>query len=259
MDENQEIQCWGDNGYGQLNAPNGTYAFISSNENTSCAIDENGQPICWGHDYYDLMGDIPEGTYTSIYSGSNHICALDVDNYVRCWGDAGYYGVTKPPNKRYQKLGLGQDYACALDFFGNIDCWGFNGEQQSQVPEGICRFVGRFDIQVVRLHLMVVLYAGGTGDEKLNVPEATWTSIVVSYGHICGLTTEEELQCWGSNYYGHSSVDSDGDGNNKLYDCEDSNRFLNVDDVMEMVCLHVMETEMTMMPLSIQMMQTVMG
>ena len=43
-----ELACWGDNAYGQTNAPAGRYVHVTSGDRHSCAIREDGMRTCWG-------------------------------------------------------------------------------------------------------------------------------------------------------------------------------------------------------------------
>ena len=69
--ENKELKCWGRNGYGKLGIGNNTYSLkvpsapiklggkavaISLGGYHSCALLENGQVKCWGHNGFGQLG-----------------------------------------------------------------------------------------------------------------------------------------------------------------------------------------------------------
>ena len=59
MDYNGEISCWGDNYYGQTDAPEGTFIDIFVGHYTACALDEERLMTCWGYSGYGNT-DAPE-------------------------------------------------------------------------------------------------------------------------------------------------------------------------------------------------------
>ena len=102
---------------------------------------------------------------------------------------------SQPPEGTFVDLKTGYYTACAVGEDGLLSCWGRDSYKETEVPS---LFVSDFDMG----------HYGG-----------------------CAITTDNSLVCWGYDYDNILSVDSDGDGYDKLYDCDDSNRFLQPDDV----------------------------
>ena len=50
-DDTEEIECWGQNYYGQCSAPGGDFVQVAASNHTTCAIDTDGELHCWGYDY----------------------------------------------------------------------------------------------------------------------------------------------------------------------------------------------------------------
>ena len=52
-----------------------------------CAIDEGNDIQCWGDNYYGQT-DAPLGILTKISSGGLHSCGIDASQNISCWGDS---------------------------------------------------------------------------------------------------------------------------------------------------------------------------
>jgi alpha-tubulin suppressor-like RCC1 family protein len=96
------INCWGENGLGQLG--NGTTTdsstpvvvnslfralTVSAGVTHSCAILANGMAQCWGSNFNGQL---------AISAGSNHSCAHLTSGIVKCWG------ATPPANSGTARL-----------------------------------------------------------------------------------------------------------------------------------------------------------
>jgi alpha-tubulin suppressor-like RCC1 family protein len=110
------LQCWGDNGYGQLgngstgagsSSPVGVTglgagaatAVAAGSSGHSCAVSTGGAISCWGH---NANGQLGNGTLTdswtpvdvtglgalasAVSAGDAQSCALTAGGAVRCWG-----------------------------------------------------------------------------------------------------------------------------------------------------------------------------
>lgn len=162
------VECWGDNTYGQLGDP----------------------------DFFDELSEIVRPVpgldeVEMIAAGALHTCALR-HGQVLCWGI----------NDRYQ-LGRESDgdestplpageledivsitaslaFTCALDANGDVWCWGGNdaGERGDDDVDGEDTAT---PVQV-RIDHVVSLSAGGT--------------------HVCALTEDRQVSCWGANTLG---------------------------------------------------------
>jgi alpha-tubulin suppressor-like RCC1 family protein len=123
------VQCWGDNGRGQLGDGQGfTYANIkrsadpvpravvglsnisriSSGDHHTCALRTDGAVFCWGSGTAGEIGDgntsyfapptqVPISNAIGIAAGLAHSCALLADRTVKCWGSnyVGEVGVAR--------------------------------------------------------------------------------------------------------------------------------------------------------------------
>ena len=98
----------------------------------TCALDAQGQAVCWGFDYWDQSSP-PAGTFTAVAAGAAHNCALDADGQAVCWG-RDVEGQSSPPAGAFTALAVGSDHTCALDAEGQVVCWGKNANGQSTPP-----------------------------------------------------------------------------------------------------------------------------
>ncbi len=170
------LYCWGYNSFGQLGTSTnlGTYLarpsarvsfsgvpFVISAGNVHvCAVDDIGEPWCWGKNDYGQLGigsrdsnphpspsqvTIATGTSVqTISAGFVHSCALGTDSNVYCWGanDLGQAGTGTAcspapcgPTTGTQVAGLsasavlvvaGGSHSCAATRAGKVWCWGNN-------------------------------------------------------------------------------------------------------------------------------------
>ena len=116
------VQCFGDNGYGQLGSatvgfggfsgtpvlvadgslPHGLHATATGRVH-ACAIDQGNFAYCWGYNGYGEIGNnttltqyqLPQQvqtshTFTSLAAGQWHSCGIADDTHVYCWGNNWY-------------------------------------------------------------------------------------------------------------------------------------------------------------------------
>jgi alpha-tubulin suppressor-like RCC1 family protein len=129
-----------------------------------------------------------------IAAGNSHTCAITAEGGVDCWGEnvTGEVGDGTSANfrrapvavsglpERATAISLGIGVSCALIESGGVMCWGWNtwgvlgdGTQTNRSTP----------VQVVGLQSGI-------------------TAISAGDAHVCAITTERELKCWGRNYAG---------------------------------------------------------
>ncbi len=129
------IECWGQNEYGQTDAPDGSYTAVSAGKNHTCALREEGGIRCWG---WNAGGKIeaPDGSYTVISAGDEHTCAIRASGAITCWGsEYRQRGQTDAPEGSYAAVSAGRTHTCAIRDTGAIECWGENRAGQSTPPD----------------------------------------------------------------------------------------------------------------------------
>jgi alpha-tubulin suppressor-like RCC1 family protein len=215
-----DVQCWGDNGYGQLgdgttterhtpvnvsDLTGGVRAIAAGGDHT-CALTSSGGLKCWGHNLHGRLGDgttIERHTpvdvsrltngLSAVAAGWNHTCALTTTGSVKCWGYNEYGqlgdGTTTERHTPVDVSGLssgvsaiaaGVGHTCALTTSGGVRCWGFNG--YGQLGDGTA--------------------TDSYTPVDVNGLTSGVSAIAASLYHTCALTTAGGLKCWGNNAYG---------------------------------------------------------
>ncbi len=214
------VQCWGDNGNGQLGDGSTTskstpqlvtglasgVVAIASGDYHACALTTGGAVQCWGYNGDGQLGDgsttnkttpqtvtgLASGV-TAIAAGYGHTCALTAAGAVQCWGrnyegqlgDGSTTNASTPqsvtsPASAVAAIAAGANHTCALTSAGAVQCWGNNAWGQ--------------------------LGDGSTTDNSTPQPVASLASgvaaIAAGEDHTCALTTAGAVQCWGSNFSG---------------------------------------------------------
>ena len=84
---------------------------ISAGHYHSCGIDESGSVLCWGQNDYGQT-DAPSGEFVSVSAGSYHSCAVDTDGVAHCWG-WNDNGQSNPAFGDFVFIGAGGFHTCA--------------------------------------------------------------------------------------------------------------------------------------------------
>ena len=135
---------------------------------------------------------------TDLAAGNTHTCALTPDNIAYCWGRNGEgevgngesgamaYVATPAPVEiapgTLVSLSVGESHSCGLAADGTAYCWGQNDDTETGAGDR---------------------YVPVTTPQEVSVP-AGLKFISVSPGsiHTCGLATNQQAYCWGSNEQG---------------------------------------------------------
>ena len=160
------VQCWGNNGYGQLGNGNtinfatpvtvtglsGPVTALAAGRIHTCALMTSmGGVQCWGWNFYGQLGNnsttdslIPvtaaglSGPVKVLVTGDNYTCGLTSTGAVQCWGlnSVGQLGNSSTTNSAAPvtvglsgpatALAAGTDHNCALISTGAVQCWGNN-------------------------------------------------------------------------------------------------------------------------------------
>ena len=53
--------------------------------------------VCWGYNFYGVVGRVPAGAFSDITAGSGNACAISTGGVLYCWG-RNDFGQSKVPN-----------------------------------------------------------------------------------------------------------------------------------------------------------------
>ena len=220
------IRCWGRNISGQLG--NGTTnssnvpVVVSTLNNAddleignwhSCALNLN-RSYCWGSNLYGQLGDgtnidrtVPVVSSTNadivlLSVGGWHTCGYTSTNLLQCWGSnlscelgnnesvcktnvnipstTSVFGISAG----VVQLTSGRSHSCALMSNGNTKCWGSNSH-------------GQLGSQTIGFSYNTpVTFSSSTS------PNLSLTKLFSGGSSTCGLTTSNDMYCWGDNTRG---------------------------------------------------------
>ncbi len=201
---------------------------IAAGGDHTCAILQSGAVRCWGYNFYGQLGrgnvanigdnetvysagnlDFGAGvTVRDLALGGHHTCALLSSGAVRCFGYAmqgqlGYGNTAHLADNEplasvanvaltgaVRKLVAGQSHTCALTEAGTLRCWGY-GE------------LG----QLGQSHAGGLNWGDNSGETPSALPSdintgARVTDVIAGNYHVCALSSDGKLKCWGSNASG---------------------------------------------------------
>ena len=222
-------RCWrGDKAVptdsGEIVLPGVALTAIRSGGGNQCAITKQNRLRCWGYGQYGLLGSIgpsrlpfaqsmtPAGIPEQVVDvslGKHHACALSADGIPWCWGanTFGELGVdtTQSADKcptfisiesvgpralrcslqavpvslaGAKGISVGESHSCAVTSDSSAYCWGSNLSGQ--------------------LGIGTVDSLAHARPEKL-IGGYHWRAITAGRSHTCGVTTDNDLLCWGDN------------------------------------------------------------
>lgn len=196
------LHCWGYNAFQQVDIPELTNVReVSAAAHTSCAISDSGLN-CWGNNPQPSAEFLESLDSPSLLAlGRNHGCVFD-KGLTRCWGSAApdsldFGSVTE--------LAVGDDHTCAL-IEGSVSCFGENQHDQLEIPIGLGNvesISANDDYTCALANGTVTCWGSGSA---LSVPQGMDNAVAIAAGdsHACALLSTDEINCWGTNYYGES-------------------------------------------------------
>jgi alpha-tubulin suppressor-like RCC1 family protein len=187
------VAPWGDNSYGQTNAPAGlsNVIIVAAGEYHCAVLKSDRTVVCWGS-YTKLTGGFfPMNSPTdltnaiAIAAGRNFNLAVKADGTVSGWGDyAG--GASEIPDglSNVVAVAAGWGHSLALKSDGTVAGWGDDTYGEATPPDGLSN--------------VVAIAAGGGNDlSSLNGDK---------FGHSLALKSDGTVVAWGKNNAGQANV-----------------------------------------------------
>jgi alpha-tubulin suppressor-like RCC1 family protein len=225
--QGDQVQCWGDNYFGQLGfgyppatpanlrrstvpvtvagLPAGAYPVeIEAGDAGACVRMSNGSVWCWGQvltaSTTPVLRTLATGQATDIDVGRGHACAVTTSGAVECWGAGtiGQLGNGQSANSATPvvasvtgavTVATGLDSTCVTLTSGGARCWGYN--LHAQLGNGT-----------------------STSHEPSPVPvtvvTGSFTAAATGNSSTCVLMTNTTAKCWGYNLGGQLGVRVNG-------------------------------------------------
>ena len=209
------VKCWGNlqsyrsgNGvYGYEYSPvptngfgnNRTATSISSGEDHTCVILNDGNISCWGKNDDGRLGTDTEShsgipiqtsglvdsnkSAVAISVGDTHSCAIIDDGKVVCWGRGGGTGGGRPmfgQGRTAIAISTGGFNSCAILDNGEVKCWGYGDRGQLGNGNSGWSYGENYPVQTTQ-------FPGGR------------TAVAISSGrqHSCAILDNGSVACWG--------------------------------------------------------------
>jgi hypothetical protein len=172
-----------------------------------CVIFENREGLhsvrCFGS-AERLVSNAPnlQSDNVKITANYDYACAYGGET-TECWGTP--LGGVNPPNLSVVKrIIFGRDLGCAKDQFGFV-CWGRDLESRGlEVPHGLGDLDSVFDFAVGYEHVCVITREktiacwGNNRDGQTDVPALTNPISIAASGNTTCATSDEGVTCWGT-------------------------------------------------------------
>jgi hypothetical protein len=156
-----------------------------------------------------ILDGVPAGegwTRLDSYDGV-HACALSSEQLLHCWGHGYEYFGGGAPSARVLDFALGHNFGCALLEDGAPVCWGQTSGRAPPPGRFDRVFAGWYNVCYRRVEEQTVICVGGDQHGNVTDVPAQEQFDHVSIGrHICGLTLDRRVVCWGRNDHGQANV-----------------------------------------------------
>lgn len=211
------------------------FTSVVGGNNYTCGIDA-GKAYCWGTNDMGQLGDgttttrpLPTAVDTStgsalagqvvtklVSGGNNHTCALTQSGTIACWGlnDYGQLGDGTTTSslvpvvvqmtgalagKTIDTIQAGGKFTCAILTDGNGACWGLNvsGQLGNETNS---------DTENPNTVPLAINTDTGSGLEGKTI-----LKMAPGRDYNCVIASDQQMYCWGNNYYGTLGYDADVD------------------------------------------------
>ena len=202
--------CWGDKRLGKSIAPRGEFNAVDAGGSHSCGIRSSGRVVCWGENV-QRQSTPPSGAFTHVSAGGQHTCGIKTDQSVACWGH-NPNGQTNAPSGKFTHVSAGWMHTCAIKTDRTVTCWGLNDNLQSDSPGGQFTHISADDFHScgVRVDQTIACW-GSSSHGQSGPPFALFVDVAAGWSHTCGVTIGGNIYCWGANSEGQTDAPNRGE------------------------------------------------
>jgi hypothetical protein len=207
INQNQNIECFGNNMEITENVPYGKFKMLSAGYNFICGLSAIDHSIsCFGKFNNQIgLGNTPPsgGSYLMIAAGWQHVCAITFDKTIECWGND-YEGKTigdTPTDGPYSMISAGSDFTCAIkEDDETVHCWGCDENQKvTGAPSGKIKMVSCGMSHCCAINNDNTLNCWNSGDVQ-NAPKGEYKFVSSYQDYSCAICMEDNsIKCWGDN------------------------------------------------------------
>ncbi|MCF7968414.1 MAG: hypothetical protein K9K68_04535, partial [Methylococcaceae bacterium] len=109
----RQLTCWGDRAFTAFPQTQvGPFVKVATGQLHGCVLGQDGLAKCWGNDAYGQI-QAPQEPFVDIVAGDWHTCGLRTDHTGMCWGRY-QYGQNDPGQYRYKQISAGGNLTCGL-------------------------------------------------------------------------------------------------------------------------------------------------
>lgn len=201
------VVCWGSAETRINDVPDGTFSHVTVSEFSACALDTTGSAVPWP-DVADQA--IPNGEFSDVEAGYHFLLLTETGSLLA----TGFYDTQiESPSGAFIDIGIGSEYPCAVGETGSVLCWNWSEPESAETcaitlaaPEGpfvdVCVLGGGLGCALDAAGYASCWMVGGTFEAPA---DETFTQIACGASHVCGVTPDNRIVCWGEDYYGETS------------------------------------------------------
>ena len=195
------LVCWGDNSFGQSDAPQGVYLEVVARDRYSCAITAGETVSCWGQD--PLVSGVPVGAgFRTLAASDNVVCANPEFGPARCWGDgATWLGLID--QSWAPVVAVGDDFACWL-YSQNVYCAGDASHEVPGLPYRSYAAAAAAGGQLCAIDGISSLVCTGSDrfERRFSTVRIGTGSVAAGTSQTCNADSGGLIDCWGDNALG---------------------------------------------------------
>ena len=206
------VECWGNNEYGQADAPAGAFTAIAASNFHTCGIRADSTAECWGRND-EGQADAPAGAFTAI-AASFRSCGIRADSTIECWGrqadpggGAGSVVVRSGPPRNDSGQADGaftaiigrSSHWCVIKADSTVECWGGNDSGEANAPAGAFTAIAAGNNHTCGIRADSTAECWGNNEHgQADAPAGAFTAIAAGGYHSCGIRADSTVECWGA-------------------------------------------------------------